>query len=71
MTKKELMALDDGTLVYNGRHEGIIKTEDGEKVINITIPISAMSNDKTDYNKRPEWWSAIEDPDGNPIPEEE
>lgn len=61
MTKKELQALKDGTIVYNGEAEGRIITDCGIKCIEIYIPINGMSNDAKDYNDRPEWWSVIEE----------
>ena len=61
MTIKELKELPDGTLIYNGRHEGVIKTDCGDKVIEILIPIYAMSNGSNDFDERPEWWSVIEE----------
>ena len=61
MTKKELMKLEDGTLLYNGRNEGTVRTAYGEKCIEILIPISSMWNDSNDYNDRPEWWEILED----------
>lgn len=61
MTKKELLSLKDGTLVYNGRYEGEIKTDCGIKVIDIYIQIGTMSNDSRDYDERPENWVIIED----------
>lgn len=63
MTIKELEALPVGTLLYNGRTEAIIRM-DGNikvKVLQIDIPIYAMGNMSPDYNKRPEYWSVIEE----------
>lgn len=61
MTKKELKALKDGTLIYNGRTEGIIKTVDGMKMIEILIPIVSMSNDSSDFDDCPKYWDVLED----------
>lgn len=61
MTKKELQELPVGTLLYNGRTEGIIRMDGRDKVIEVFIPISAMSNDAKDFNDRPEWWSVLEE----------
>ena len=61
MTRKELQQLKDGTLLYNCRKEGEIRTIDGEKCIVIEIPIRYMSNDACDYNDRPEHWDIIEE----------
>lgn len=60
MTRKELMELEVGTIVYNGRTEGEIKMDGNIKVIDIYIPISGMSNDSRDYDDRPENWMVIE-----------
>lgn len=60
MTKKELKELKNGTIVYNGKCEGEIKTVNGEKIIEVWYSIDSMSNDSNDYNNRPEWWSVIE-----------
>lgn len=61
MTKKELEQLKDGTLLYNGRTEGVIKTDGKIKVIEIQIPIYAMCNDSRHYDERPDNWSVLED----------
>ena len=47
-------------MLYNGRTEGIIRMDGRDKVIEVFIPISAMSNDAKDFNDRPEWWSVLE-----------
>lgn len=61
MKAKELKELKDGTLLYNGHTEGIIKTVDGEKVIDVIIPISAMRNDSRHFDEQPEWWMTLDD----------
>lgn len=61
MTKKELQALKDGTLIYNGNSEGRIISDNGIKCIEIYIPIHGMSNDAKDFDSRPEWWSVLEE----------
>jgi len=61
MTVKELMQLKDGTLVYNGHSEGVIKTEYGIKVIETSIQISTMSNDANHYDEKPEFWDVLDD----------
>lgn len=61
MTREELKALKDGTILYNGHVEGEIRTVNGgEKVIEVWYSIDSMSNDSNDYNKRTELWSVIE-----------
>ena len=61
MTKKELENLEVGTLLYNGRTEGVIKMDGKIKVIEIWIPINGMSNDANNFDDRPENWSALEE----------
>ena len=61
MTREELKALPDGTLVYNGYYEGLIKTDCGDKVVEILIPIDSMCNDSIHFEERQEWWSVIEE----------
>lgn len=60
MTKKELEALDVGTMVYNGHTEGVIAKDGDLKVIEIWIPIHGMSNDAKDFNERPLNWSVLD-----------
>ena len=60
MTKKELQELEAGTLLFNGHHEGVIRMDGKEKVIEILIPISGMSNDSTHLEEQPIHWSAME-----------
>ena len=63
MTTKGLRDLPEGTLLFNGRVEGVIKTDCGVKVIEILIPIDSMSNASKDYNERPEQWAISYDDD--------
>ena len=56
MTKKELEALEVGTVLFNGHTEGVIKMDGDIKVIEVYIPIYAMSNDANHFDERPEWW---------------
>lgn len=60
MTKKELEQLPVGTLVRNGRTEGMIQMDGWTKVIEIWIPINTMSNDSAQFDERPEYWSVLE-----------
>ena len=60
MTREELMKLPVGTLLYNGKTEGVIVEEYGMKFISIHIPICAMSNRREDCNARPEGWEAVD-----------
>lgn len=61
MTKKELKALNDGTFIYNGHTEAEIKTVDGEKVIEIHIPIDSMKSDSKHFDEIPEHWMILEE----------
>ena len=61
MTRKELENLKIGTLVYNGHTEGVIKMDGKIKVIEVWIPIYAMSNDSNHFNERPAYWSVLEE----------
>lgn len=61
MKRQELMDLKDGTFIYNGHSEGIVKTDCGIKVIEVLIPISAMSNDSRHFDERPEYWMTMDD----------
>ena len=61
MTMQELKQLKVGTLVYNGRTEGMIKEDCGEKVISVHIPLSAMSNDAMCFDERPRNWMVLDD----------
>ena len=62
MTKKELMQLKDGTLLYNGHTEGEVKTtSNGIKCIEVLIPIATMDNNANYFDDRPEWWDILED----------
>ena len=61
MTKQELKELKAGTIIYDGYTEGVIKERAGEKVIEIWIPVSSMSNDARRPEERPERWSVIEE----------
>ena len=60
MTRKELNALKDGTLIYNGHAEGMIRTDCSVKCIEILIPINGMNNSSKHYDERPELWSEID-----------
>lgn len=61
MTRKELMQLKDGTLLYNGHTEGEVKTSNGIKCIEVLIPIATMDNNANYFDDRPEWWGILED----------
>lgn len=61
MTRKELMQLKDGTLLYNGHTEGEVKTSNGIKCIEVLIPIATMDNNANYFDDRPEWWDILED----------
>lgn len=60
MTVKELQQLEVGTLLYNGKTEGVIKMDGNIKVIELYIQIGTMSNLSNDYNERPENWSVLD-----------
>lgn len=60
MTRKELSELEVGTLIYNGRHEGEIKMDGKNKVIEIWIPISSMSDESNRFDERPYNWEVME-----------
>lgn len=59
MKKNELMNLDVGTVLYNGRYEGVVKMDGNVKVIEVCIQISTMSNDSVDFNEHPENWEEV------------
>lgn len=61
MTKKELMELKDGTLIYNGHAEGVIRTDCGVKCIEVLIPINSMSNESRHVDERPDYWGLLEE----------
>lgn len=61
MTKKELLELKVGTLIYNGRVEGEIMMYGGEKCIEIIYPINSMHDSHKDYNERPDNWMVLYD----------
>ena len=61
MTKKELKALKDGTLIYNGHTEAEIKTVAREKVIEICIPIDSLKSDSQHFDEIPEHWMVLEE----------
>lgn len=50
MTREQMQELKDGTILYNGRTEAEVKMVDGEKVLEILIPIE---------NARPEEWEEV------------
>lgn len=59
MTRKELAELEDGTVLYNGHTEGVVKTVDKTKVIEVLIPIPYMSNESRHFDERPDSWSVM------------
>lgn len=61
MTRKELEKLEVGTLLYNGHTEGTIRMDGNRKVIEVWIPISAMSDDSKHFDERPDNWMILED----------
>ena len=61
MTRKELMALRDGTLIYNGHAEGMIRTDSGVKCIEILIPITGMNDHSRHFDEKPEYWDLMDD----------
>lgn len=61
MKKEEIKKLEVGTVLYNGRFEGVVKIEDGVKVVDIALPVFAMSKDAQDYNMNPENWAMLDD----------
>lgn len=60
MTIKELKELKDGTLIYNGHVEGMVRTDCGVKCVEILIPVSAMNNNARHFDEKPEYWDLIE-----------
>ena len=63
MTRNELKALPDGTIIFNGNTEGVIRTDPyiNMKCIEIMIPIDAMRNDAEIPEERPQLWRVLED----------
>lgn len=61
MKRSEIQQLKVGTLLYNGRTEGVVKMDGNEKVIEILIPVSSMCNGSSNYDERPEYWEVLDD----------
>lgn len=59
MTRKELMELEPGTMLYNGHTEGEIKMDGKIKVIEVWIPIDRMSDWSRYFDERPDNWSIL------------
>lgn len=50
MTREQMQELKDGTIICNERMDAVVKTVDGDKVLEILIPIERV---------RPEEWEVV------------